>query len=190
MRRSEEADMDRMRIDHEMTGRDDATPLLDRVWAATRPPELSGDDFDRIWTDVQTAYDARPAVLSMTAAVPGRPRRKVALAVLGLAQLAAAALVAAWVLNRPGAAVAPGPGEDVVKVPPPAVRPAEPTRRPPVALARYDVEADEILIIELGDGPASEERRPGRESSQSLAMLDLPEKTPSDMLGYWETMSR
>jgi hypothetical protein len=182
--------MDRMRIDRDTTEPDDATPLLDRAWAATRPPELSGDDFDWIWVEVQAAYDARPVALAMTGAVPARPRRRMVLVALGLAQLAAAALVVAWVLNRPGADVAPGPGEDVVKIPPPVIQPIEPVRRPLVALARLDIEADEIFIIELGDGPASEERRPGPASSQSLAMLDLPEKTSSDMLGYLETLSR
>ncbi len=57
----EEADMDRMRIDREMNGSDDTTPTLDRAWAATRPPELSADAFDRIWANIQApATTARP----------------------------------------------------------------------------------------------------------------------------------
>ncbi len=176
--------MDRMRIDRDTTGPDETTPTLDRVWTATRPRELSADEFDRVWADVQRAYDDRPASLPMT---PVRARRRaVGLAALGLAQVAAAALIAAWVWNRPGAAVAPGPGDGVVHVD--AARPAG----PPVVVARLDVEADETLIIELGDGRASEDRRPAplAAAGGSLAMLDLPEHTPSDMLGYLETLSR
>jgi hypothetical protein len=174
-RRPEEADMDRMRID-----RDDATPALDRAWAATRPPELSAEAFDRIWAEVQRRFDDRPASLPMARTAPGRPRRALALVAVGLAQLAAAALLVTWVLNRPG--VAPGPGGQVVRVDPPAHR--------PVVVARHDVETDEMLIIELGDGRAIEERRSAPESVPSLAMLDLPESTPSDMLGHLEALSR
>ncbi len=168
--------MDRTRIDRE------TTPTLDRAWAATRPPELSADAFDRIWSDVQRAYDDRPASLPMTR--PDRARRRaVTLVALGLAQLAAAGLIAAWAWNRPGAAVAPGDG--IAKVEP--ARPAG-----PVVVARLDVEADETLIIELGDGRASADLRPAPLSAAggSLALLDLPEHTSSDMLGYLETLSR
>src|SRR5947209_9041331 len=113
----EEADMDRMRIDRDMTGPDDTTPTLDRAWAATRPPELSADAFDRIWSDVQRAYDDRPASLPM---VPVRARRRaVGLVALGLAQLAAAGLIAAWAGNRPGAADVPGDGVGNVHIPGP-----------------------------------------------------------------------
>lgn len=174
--------MDRMRIDRDRIGPDDTTPTLDRAWAATRPPELSAGAFDRIWADVQRAYDDRPATLPMT---PARARRRaVGLAVLGLAQVAAAALIAAWVWNRPDGAVAPGPGDGVVH------RDVARPGGPPVVVARLDVEADETLIIELGDGRASEDRRPAPAASGSLALLDLPDHTPSDMLNYLETLSR
>jgi hypothetical protein len=179
----EEVDMDRTRIDRDMTGPDDATPTLDRAWAATRPPELSVDAFDRIWADVQRAYDDRPASLPMA---PVRARRRaVGLVALGLAQLAAAGLIAAWAWYRPGGAVAPGHGDGVVKVDP--AKPAV-----PVVVVRLDVEADETLIIELRDGRATEDRRPAplAAAGDSLAVLDLPERTPSDMLGYLETLSR
>ncbi|HEY2159420.1 MAG TPA: hypothetical protein VGH33_27590 [Isosphaeraceae bacterium] len=162
-----------------MTSPDDTTPTLDRVWAATRPPELSADAFDRIWADVQRAYDDRPASLPMTRPVRAR-RRAVVLVALGLAQLAAAGLIAAWAWNRPGV-----PGDGVVKV--------EPAKQSgPVVVARLDVEADETLIIELGDGRASADRRPAPlgAAEGSLALLDLPEHTSSDMLNYLETLSR
>jgi hypothetical protein len=112
---------------------------------------------------------------------PVRARRRAV--ALGLAQLAAAGLIAAWAWYRPGEAVAPGDG--VVKIEP--ARPAG-----PVVVARLDVEADETLIIELGDGRASADRRPAPPTAAdgSLALLDLPEHTSSDMLGYLETLSR
>jgi hypothetical protein len=178
--------MDRMRIDRDATGPDDTAPTLDRVWAATRPPELSADAFDRIWAEVQRAYDDRPASLPMTPAAPVRARRRaVVLVALGLAQLAAAGLIAAWAWYRPGGAVAPGRVDGIVNDAP----------RPvglPVVVVRLDVEADETLIIELGDGRASADRRPTplTAAGGSLALLDLPEHTSSDMLGYLETLSR
>ncbi len=105
------------------------------------------------------------------------------LVALGLAQLAAAGLIAAWAWNRPGAAVAPGDGVVNVDVAKPAA---------PVVVVRLDVEADETLVIELGDGRASADLRPAPSAAAdgSLALLDLPEHTSSDMLGYLETLSR
>jgi hypothetical protein len=168
--------MDHLRIDREPTGPGEDAPLLDRAWAATRPPELAPADFDRIWAEVRRAHDARPAVLAMTTATPRRPRgRTMALVALGLAQVAAAALVAAWALNRPEAPRADRPAL--------ADRPA-----PPAVVARLDVEVDETAMIDMGSGRVNKHRRPVPEPS--LAMLDLPEMTASDMLGYWETRSQ
>ena len=175
--------MDRTRIDREMTGPNDRTPTLDRAWAATRPGELSGEAFDRIWAEVRRAYEARPATLAMPAA-PATRRRTIALVAFGLMQ-AAAVLVVAWVLNRPAA-----PTERAVPV---EIAREVPTPEPvPVVFARNDVEADETLIIHMGggDGPTIAEFRRPPEASPSLAMLDLPEHTPSDMLGKLEALAR
>jgi hypothetical protein len=177
--------MDRLRIDRDATGPGDAS-RLDRAWAATRPPELSAEAFDRIWADIQAAYDDRPAALAMTAPTPGRSRRgRMTLVALGLAQLAAAALIAAWALNRPDVGVADAPVPRITRV-----DATKDLARPPQVVARHEVEADEMLIIELGDGRAVEERRPAPETISSLAMLDLPESTPSDLLGHLEALSR
>ena len=180
--------MDRTRIDHEMTGPGDRASTLDRAWVATRPAELSAEEFDRIWAEVQRAYEARPATLAMPAA-PASRRRSIALVAFGLMQ-AAAVLVAAWALNRPAAPtsdrVAPG---EVVRVVPETGTETAPS---PVVFALNDVEPDVTLIIHMGDGdgpPVAEFRRPP-EASPSLAMLDLPEHTPSDMLGKLEALSR
>ena len=167
--------MDRTRIDRNLTEPDDPTPALDRAWAATRPAELRADDFDRIWAEVQRAYDARPAILAMPR--PARSRRAIALAAMGLAQ-AAAVLVAVWVLNRPAAVDQP-----VVRVDPPVPK-------APVVVARQEVEADETLILHLDDGRVTELRQPASPAaSDSLALLDLPAHNPSDMLGYLESLS-
>lgn len=176
--------MDRTRIDHEMTGPDGLTPSLDRAWAATRPIELSAEEFDRIWAEVRRAYEARPATLAMPAA-PAIRRRTIALVAFGLAS-AAAVLVAVWAPDRPGAPTADraAPVEVVRAIPGPG--PA------PVAFALNDVGPDETLIIHMGggDGPTIAEFRRPPEASPSLAMLDLPEHTPSDMLGHLEALSR
>jgi hypothetical protein len=169
--------MDHTRIDRNLTEPNDRTPALERIWAATRPADLRADEFDRIWAEVQRAYDARPLVLAMPR--PARSRRTIALVAMGLAQ-AAAVLVAVWVLNRPSAVDRP-----VVRVDPPQAK-------APVVVARQEVEADETLILHLEGGRVTELRRPapGAAASDSLALLDLPQHTPSDLLSLMESYSR
>jgi hypothetical protein len=175
--------MDRTRIDRERTGPDDRTQSLDRAWAATRPVELSAEAFDRIWAEVRRAYEARPTTLAMPPA-PAIRRRTIALVAFGLAQ-AAAVLVAVWALNRPSA-----PTERAVPVE--VVRGLPILTTATVVFALNDVEADETLILHMGggDGPTIAEFRRPPEANPSLAMLDLPEHTPSDMLGHLEALSR
>jgi hypothetical protein len=170
--------MDRMRIDPDADGLDDRTPALDRAWAATRPAELSADEFERIWAEVRRAYDEGPATLTL-AAPPARARRRLALVAFGLAQLAAGLLVAAWLLNRTD----DGGGPVVRDDPAPAARPA-------MAVARHDIDVDETLIIRIVGGTTSADRRPAPEAIPTLAMNDLPSTTPSDVLGFMEAQSR
>jgi hypothetical protein len=172
--------MGRTRIDRETTGSGESTPALDHAWAATRPGGLSDEAFERIWAEVQRKYDAGPARLSILTAPAVRTRRGIILVAFGVAQLAAAVLVAAWVLNRPGTAT---DRSGVVQVE------TKPDLRP-VVVARHDVDADETLILRIDDGTWSEERRPGPETIPALAMNDLPASTPSDMLGYLESLSK
>ena len=173
--------MDRTRIDRDRTGPDDGPSSLDRAWTATRPADLSAEAFDRIWAEVQLAYEIRPATLAMPSA-PAIRRRTIALVAFGLAQ-AAAVLVAVWAFNRPSAPTERSVPVEVVRTAP------EPA---PVVFALNDVEADETLIIHMGggDGPTIAEFRRPPEANPSLAMLDLPEHTPSDMLGHLEALSR
>jgi hypothetical protein len=172
--------MGRTRIDRETADPGDPTSALDRAWAATRPGGLSDEVFEGIWAEVQRQHDAGPATLSIATAPAGRMRRRLALVAFGVAQLAAAVLVAAWVLNRPGVS---DDRRGVVQV--------EPKPAPwPVIVTRHDVEADETLILRIDDGKWSEERRPGPETTPALAMNDLPASTPSDMLGYLESLSQ
>lgn len=174
--------MDRMRIDRDITGPD----LLDRAWAATRPAELSTEEFDRIWADVQRAYESGPAILAM----PAARRRTIALVAFGLMQ-AAAVLVVAWALNRPATPPEQGVPVEVVRVDPDSHSAPGP-KSAPVVFALNDVEPGETLIIHLGggDGPTIAEFRRPPEATPSLAMLDLPEHTPSDMLGKLEALSQ
>lgn len=169
--------MDRTRIDRDLGESNDRTPALDRIWAATRPAELRADDFDRIWAEVRRAYDARPTVLAMPRA--SRSRRSIALVAFGLMQ-AVAVLVVAWALNRPVVTDRP----PVVQADPPA-----PTKAP-IVVAQQDVEVGETLILHLDSGRMIEQRQPAPASSESLAMLDLPEHTPIDLLNRVESLSR
>lgn len=168
--------MDRTRIDRRQSDSDPLPPpALDRAWAATRPPELSADAFDRIWAEVQRAYESRPPVLSL----PPASRRRPTVVLLALA--AAAALIVAWAMHRPLVTERP---EVVRHDPRPAVK-------APIVVARHDVEADETLILDI-DGSRTTERRepaPAPAASDSLAMLDMPPHMPGDVLGLWESLS-
>ena len=174
--------MDRTRIDRDLGESNDRTPALDRIWAATRPAELRADDFDRIWAEVQRAYDARPAVLAMSRA--DRSRRSIALVAFGLLQ-AAAVLVVAWALNRPVVTDRPPVVRGTILVPP-TLKIAS------VEVAQRDVEADETLILNIDGGRVTDASAPARRrlaARDSLAMLDLPEHTPIDLLNRLESLS-
>jgi hypothetical protein len=168
--------------DREWIAGDDpvAAPTLERVWAATRPPELSGDDFDRIWADVQRAYDERSAVLPMAVASSSRrvgwPGRALAWVPFGLAN-AAAILVAVSLMN--------GPRDDR-----PRVAELESVSVAPVAASpKFDLEPFETLVIQIDGNVVKDRRDKAVDESLSLALNDLPAVNQNDTLNHWEALS-
>ncbi len=153
---------------------DDGSILtLDRVWAATRPPELSGDEFDRIWAGIQQAYD-RPNVLPMIVSPRAEwSRRALGWVPFGLAN-AAAILLAAWVLNRP-----------VVDLRPVVAQQPNP---PASASTKFDLEPYETLVIQI-DGDVVRDRRDKADENLSLAFNDVPTNNQNDALNHWEALS-
>ena len=152
---------------------DGSTLILDRVWAATRPSELSEDEFDRIWADIQQSYD-RPSVLPMIVS-PRAEWSKQALrwVPFGLAN-AAAILLAAWVLNRP-----------VVDLRPLVAQQPNP---PTSASTKFDLEPYETLVIHI-DGDVVRDRRDKADENVSFAFNDVPTNNQHDALNHWEALS-
>jgi len=158
-----------------------AAPTLERVWAATRPPELSGDDFDRIWADVQRAYDERSAVLPMVAGSSSRragwPGRALAWVPFGLAN-AAAVLIAVSALT--------GPARDNR---PDLAMSSPPTAVPVVVSPKFDLEPFETLVIQIDGDVVKNRRDKAADESLSLALNDLPAVNQNDTLNHWEALS-
>ena len=74
-RRPEEVDMGHIfRTDRDMSDANQPTPILDRVWDATRPPELAPEQSDRIWAEVQRACD-QPRTLQLEPSTRSRRSR-------------------------------------------------------------------------------------------------------------------
>lgn len=157
--------------------RDQETPLpptLDRVWAATRPADLTGDEFDRIWAEVTRSRDrgrGRPTLLPFA---PSR-RRALTIASLGLAQVAAVVAVAFVVMRR---------DPDVTRVGPPVA-----SRVAPVKVHDLKVESDEVVMVMLAEGRV-DYRRTQADSGADLALLDVPAVNPVDQLNQWEAMAQ
>jgi hypothetical protein len=167
-------------LDQDLTHANDHPSTLDRVWAATRPAELSTEEFDRIWVDVQQAYD-RPSTLPMTApARAGSSRRALAWGSLFLAQ-AAAVFLAVCLLPRP---VGPE-GEK-----PPLVQVDNLKNTPKIASRDVEVETDEIMVfIQHGDGTVELVRLKQREEGPAYAFNDAV-PLDNDLLNHMESLAR
>jgi hypothetical protein len=174
-------------LDQDLTHANDHPSTLDRVWAATRPLELSTEEFDRIWVDVQQAYD-RPSTLTMTApararsgAGVGSSRRALAWGSLFLAQ-AAAVFIAVLMLPRP---VGPEGEKSLL------VSSAIPEKTPKVARFEVEVETDSTLVmIQLGDGTVELLRLKQDESTAMPFNGDVLADNHNDALNHWETLAR
>jgi len=177
---------------------------LDRAWAATRPAEPAGGDFDRLWAGLSRALAAgapepafgldpvadvpatstAPAILPMTARHPWR------LAVAVLAPIAAAA--ALLLMMNPGrddgqrpAGLEPPPNvvADLKLDPVPPNDPAAP-EDPDLALASFEIEQGETGIIHIDDG------RPRLETRAPVPVSETDEVAAThDIFGYMETLS-
>ena len=158
----------------ESENRTDA-PTLDRVWAATRPRALSGDEFDRIWANVQQAHDERLDVLPMVA--PRRGRRAFAWVPFGLAN-AAAVLIAVSVMNAPTR----------VDHPRLALSKPEPVSVESVS-PKFDLEPFETLVIQIDGDVVKNRLDKAADPSLSLAFNDLPTVNQNDTLNHWEALS-
>lgn len=168
--------------DHEMLteNHDRSLSTLERVWAATRPVELSSDEFDQIWADVQQAYDC-PTVLAM----PPSARLKHAIAWLPfLLANAAAIFIAAWVMNRPVEPSRGAPGPQTVQT-----NPTLDAASSVIAhSSTFELEPYETLVIQI-DGKVVQERRDQSEESPLLALNDVQANNQNDTLNHWETLS-
>jgi len=168
-----------------MTMRDQESPLtptLDRVWAATRPADLTGDEFDRIWAEVSRARDrdqGRPTLL------PFAPRRRaLVIAALGLAQVAAVAAFALFMLK---------PNPDPAPLTPGLVTQAALTTAL-TTLHDVKVETDEVLMVMIAVEGQVDYRRTQvdavADSGTNLALLDVPSVNPNDQLNQWEALAQ
>jgi hypothetical protein len=152
---------------------------LDRLWEATRPPELSTAAWDRLWANVSESLD-RPRVATPLAPAPAlvvsRPWRRSAAVAFVLAQ-AAAILVCfglAWRHSPTGRQ--PQPMTVATRVAPAEVGDSA-AASPSTAEAQLselvvDVSTDQTVLISLDDRTVRD--LPTNESPYSLSLFSLP----------------
>ena len=158
---------------HETTYDDRAASALDRVWAATRPPDLSSRAFDRIWADVQAAVD-RPVAIAFDAAKRSAATRR-RIRIWGLIGLAQAASILAAI----------GVRSTFVDRPPPPVR----VQAERSVVDHLKVDPDETLVIQIGD-TGVDYRVLKTEESPALAFnVNVETGNSYEMLSQWETLS-
>ena len=132
---------------------------FDRLWEATRPVEPPGG-FDAIWADVTRALDApQPSAEDRPAAIRARRRRRLVIAIVGLAQ-AAVLLVAVTVIlrHRPQ-------GPEIARV--------EPTKDIPVT--RVDIDPMQTVFIQVDPGLQLVVRAEDNNSMDDLDVLNTME---------------
>lgn len=152
---------------------DGSESVLDRVWAATKPRDLSDDAFDQIWANVQGAVDSP--------APPVLPMRFAKLAVFIPAGLAAAAaiFVAAFLATRPVDNQNPMLAQNTPVA----------TITEPIISSPFDLEPYETLVIEI-DGNTVQDRRLEPMIKGTLALADIPTHNATDVLSVMESQAQ
>jgi hypothetical protein len=170
------------RTDRDMSDANQHDTILDRAWAATRPPDLSTAEADRIWAEVLQACD-QPSTLTMDSPNASRSRRLTALALVGFALAQAAAIVLAVFLT-----VRPDPKHPIQL----AQVDSTPAKQAAVLeLTRLDVEPYEMIMVSIdaqGSVVGEKRTKPGDPGS-SLAYGNVLTNNGSDLLGHMEFLS-
>jgi hypothetical protein len=169
------------RTDRDMSDANQNDTILDRAWAATRPPDLSTAEADRIWAEVLQACD-QPSTLTMDSPNASRSRRLTALALVGFALAQAAAIVLAVFLT-----VRPDPKHPRQL----AQGGSEPAKVAVLELTRLDVEPYEMIMVSI-DAQGSvidEKRNKPSDPGSTLAYGNVLANNGSDLLGHMEFLS-
>lgn len=152
---------------------------LDRLWEATRPPELSAVAWDRMWANVSESLDqprvAVPPALTLAPApapVVSRPWHRSAVAVFALAQ--AAAILLCFGLAWHQSPTRLRPQSPPLQQPQPATIAAAPveTDEPTDAIPAFDISPDQTVMISLDRGDVR--NLPTDEDSNALSPFSLP----------------
>jgi hypothetical protein len=150
---------------------DRSETLLDRVWDATRPADLSETAFEQIWSQAQELHDD-PSILPVHSA--GRPGRLWALVPLALAAAAAIFMAVTGVL-RPIEPTQP-------------VLVAKPQAQPVLVSTPFDLEPHETLVIEI-NGNIVLDHRLEPDVKTAVALNDIPANNAADVLNWMEAHS-
>jgi hypothetical protein len=174
------------RTDRDMSDANEQATILDRVWAATQPPDLSTAEADRIWAEVLLACE-RPSTLTMDSPTSSRSRRFTALALVGFAAAQAAAIVVAvWLTVQPN----PRHRIELAQADP------VPAKAAPVLSHDVDVDPYEMIMVSINAQGSfvGEQRIKPSDSGSALALgvfvyADLPVNNGPDLLSYMESKS-
>lgn len=140
---------------------------LDRVWSATRPPELSPAAWDRTWTAVTAALEA-PATIALASARPARPWLGPLVAAALVAQAAAVVIAAGVLLSRGGLV---NGSSDVAQV------------EGRGQVVEFNVEPGSTLFLELDEAGGRVVCTPRSVSTYELVTFDSEGVPPTEMAG-------